>query len=162
MAGSSAAERIRIPQDAAPDATILRAIREAISAATLRPEPEAVQELRGDLEPVGRKLEAAKGRAVRWVEAARADKRTRPFAESLMEQFPLDSAQGRALMSLAEALLRTPDAERADQLIAERLAEVRGGGRESASRDVGVSADTEGGGAGALAGGGVAVGDGGA
>ncbi|MFX5709844.1 hypothetical protein ABTE34_20365, partial [Acinetobacter baumannii] len=50
------------------------------------------------------------------------------FAESLMEQFPLDSPQGRAVMSLAEALLRTPDPQRADQLIAERLAEVRGAG----------------------------------
>ena len=64
---------------------------------------------------------------MRWVEVARQDKRPRPFAESLMEQFPLDSAQGRAMMSLAEALLRTPDAARADQLIAERLTEVRGG-----------------------------------
>jgi RHH-type proline utilization regulon transcriptional repressor/proline dehydrogenase/delta 1-pyrroline-5-carboxylate dehydrogenase len=128
MAGSSAAERIRPPRDAASDVSILRAIREAISAATLRPEPEAVGELRAGLELVGRKLDAAKGRAIRWVEAARADKRSRPFAESLMEQFPLDTAQGRALMSLAEALLRTPDPERADQLIAERLAEVRGGG----------------------------------
>ena len=35
MAGSSAAERIKTPRDAARDVTILRAIREAISAATL-------------------------------------------------------------------------------------------------------------------------------
>ena len=47
----------------------------------------------------------------------------------MLEQFPLDSAQGKALMSLAEALLRTPDPKRADQLIAERLATVRGAGR---------------------------------
>src|ERR1700730_16885165 len=127
MAGSTAAQRIRTPAESAQDATRLRAIREAISAATLRPEPEAVRELRASLEAVSRKLGTAKGRAIDWVAAARADKRARPFAESLMEQFPLDSAQGRALMSLAEALLRTPDPERADQLIAERLAEVRGG-----------------------------------
>src|ERR1700730_11931287 len=127
MAGSSAAGRIRTPRDE----DILRAIREAISEATLRPEPDAVSELRAGLEPVQRKLGAAKARAVRWIESARADKRSRPFAESLMEQLPLDSAQGRALMSLAEALLRTPDPERADQLIAERLAEVRGDGRSS-------------------------------
>jgi len=121
MAGSSAAERIRVPPDT------LRAIREAISAATLRPEAEAVGELVAALESLARKLGIAKSRAIGWVEAARADKRSRPFAESMMEQFPLDSAQGRALMSLAEALLRTPDPKRADQLIAERLAEVRGG-----------------------------------
>src|SRR3982074_314747 len=131
MAGSSAAQRMRTPLESAHDATRLRAIREAISAATLRPEPEAVRELRAGLEAVSRKLDTAKGRAIGWVAAARADKRARPFAELLMEQFPLDSAQGRALMSLAEALLRTPDPERADQLIAERLAEVRGGGRDA-------------------------------
>ena len=123
MAGNSAAERLNAP----PDAKILHAIRDAISEATLRPEAEAVSELRRGLVPVARKLGTAKGRAIRWVEVARADKRLRPFAESLMEQFPLDSAQGRALMSLAEALLRTPDPARADQLIAERLAEVRSG-----------------------------------
>src|SRR5207244_4098043 len=46
----------------------------------------------------------------------------------MLEQFPLDSAPGKALMSLAEALLRTPDPKRADQLIAERLAAIRGAG----------------------------------
>jgi RHH-type proline utilization regulon transcriptional repressor/proline dehydrogenase/delta 1-pyrroline-5-carboxylate dehydrogenase len=127
MAGSNAAERLTTPHDAAHDKNILRAIRAAISEASLRPEADAVSQLRAGLEPVERKLSSANLHAVRWVEAARADKRSRPFAEVLMEQFPLDSAQGRALMSLAEALLRTPDPARADQLIAERLAEVRGG-----------------------------------
>src|ERR1700744_6317608 len=124
MAARSAAERVQRP----PVADVLRAIREAISEATLRPEAEAIEELRKLLAPVERKLAVAKSRATKWVAAAREDKRSRPFAESLMEQFPLDSAQGRALMSLAEALLRTPDTKRADQLIAERLNEVRGGG----------------------------------
>ena len=44
MAGSNAAQRIRTPRDPAQDVTLLRAIREAISAATLRPEPEALEE----------------------------------------------------------------------------------------------------------------------
>jgi RHH-type transcriptional regulator, proline utilization regulon repressor / proline dehydrogenase / delta 1-pyrroline-5-carboxylate dehydrogenase len=133
MAGSSAAERISTPAGAdSHDANSLRAIREAISEATLRPEADAVSELRAALVPVERKLGTAKTRAIHWVEVARADKRPRPFAESMMEQFPLDSAQGRALMSLAEALLRTPDPARADQLIAERLAEVRAGGGDAA------------------------------
>jgi RHH-type transcriptional regulator, proline utilization regulon repressor / proline dehydrogenase / delta 1-pyrroline-5-carboxylate dehydrogenase len=124
MAANSAAERLQPPAGG----DTLRAIREAISEATLRPETEVVGELCTALKGFERKLGAAKGRAIRWVEAARADKRTRPFAESLMEQFPLDSTQGRALMSLAEALLRTPDTKRADQLIAERLAALGGDG----------------------------------
>ena len=96
--------------------------------------------------PCGRRHEACRGgagrpaavhaalaagpsaRAARWVEVARADKRSRPLVDSMLEQFPLDSAQGKALMSLAEALLRTPDPKRADQLIAERLATVRAAG----------------------------------
>src|SRR5690348_11508357 len=103
----------------------LGALRVAISDATLRAEPEALEELRAGLGPVEHKLAVAQARATGWVEAARKEKGSRRFAESLMEQFPLDSPQGRALMSLAEALLRTPDPQRADQLIAERLAEIR-------------------------------------
>jgi hemin uptake protein HemP len=56
MAGSNAAQRIRTSHDAAREAASLRAIREAISAATLRPEHEAAEELRAGLEPVGHKL----------------------------------------------------------------------------------------------------------
>src|SRR5256885_13738299 len=71
---------------------------------------------------------SASARAAGWVETARADERSRPLVDKMLEQFPLDSAQGKALMSLAEALLRTPDPRRADQLIAERLASVRAAG----------------------------------
>jgi RHH-type proline utilization regulon transcriptional repressor/proline dehydrogenase/delta 1-pyrroline-5-carboxylate dehydrogenase len=124
MAGNEVAERAENSRAAG----LLPALREAIRAATLRPEPDAIEELRVCLKSMERKLGSARGRAMRWVATARADTRSRPFAESVMEQFPLDSAQGRALMSLAEALLRTPDPKRADQLIAERLAAVRGSG----------------------------------
>src|SRR5579863_1202906 len=102
--------------------------RARVRAAALRPESDLVSELRTLLEPLEPQLAAARRRAARWVETARAGNRTRPFAESLLEQFPLDSPQGRALMSLAEALLRTPDRIRADQLIAERLGALRSAG----------------------------------
>jgi len=103
-------------------------LREKIRAATVRSEPEAVKSLLETLAPMQGRLEVAKQRATRWVEVARADKRARPLVDSVMEQFPLDSAQGKALMGLAEALLRTPDPQRADQLISERLATIRGAG----------------------------------
>jgi RHH-type proline utilization regulon transcriptional repressor/proline dehydrogenase/delta 1-pyrroline-5-carboxylate dehydrogenase len=106
----------------------MNALREAIRAATVRAEPDAVKALLESLAPVEGRLEGAKRRATSWVEVARADKRARPFVDSLLEQFPLDSAQGKALMSLAEALLRTPDPKRADQLISERLAAIRSAG----------------------------------
>ena len=106
----------------------LAELRAQLRAATLRPEADASDEALADLTAAQEALERAGVRAARWVEAARADQRSRPLVERMLEQFPLDSAQGRALMSLAEALLRTPDPKRADQLIAERLATIRGAG----------------------------------
>ena len=124
MAGIGAAARVSGPRDT----DRMGRLRERIRAATVRAEPDAVKELLGSLAPAEGRLEGAKRRATSWVEVARADKRARPFVDSLLEQFPLDSAQGKALMSLAEALLRTPDPKRADQLISERLAAIRGAG----------------------------------
>jgi len=112
---------VSAPQD-------LAALRARLRAATLRPEADASGEALAELCEVQASLARARVRAARWVEAARADKRSRPLIDRMLERFPLDSAQGRALMSLAEALLRTPDAKRADQLIAERLAGVRAAG----------------------------------
>ncbi len=110
------------------EASELGSLRERIRAATMRPEAEAVAELREALLPVADTLQAARGRAMRWIAAAREHARSRPLAESLLDQFPLDSRQGKALMSLAEALLRTPDPGCADRLIAERLAALRQSG----------------------------------
>src|ERR1700732_987096 len=109
-------------------ANALAELRRQLRAATLRPEADASGEALADLSEVHAALVRAGSRAARWVEVARADKRSRPLVDRMLEQFPLDSAQGKALMSLAEALLRTPDAKRADQLIAERLATVRQAG----------------------------------
>jgi RHH-type proline utilization regulon transcriptional repressor/proline dehydrogenase/delta 1-pyrroline-5-carboxylate dehydrogenase len=114
-----------------PEAGDLGNLRERIRAATLRPEPQAVEELRETLLPLRSTLQEARGRAMRWIGAAREHAHSRPLAESLLDQFPLDSRPGKALMSLAEALLRTPDPGCADRLIAERLAALRQGGAKS-------------------------------
>src|SRR5580704_15891273 len=106
----------------------LDALRAQLRAATLRTEADASGEALTDLSPVHAALQRAQQRAARWVTQARADTRSRPLVDRMLEQFPLDSAQGKALMSLAEALLRTPDPKRADQLIAERLATIRAAG----------------------------------
>ncbi len=109
-------------------AAALPVLRERLRAATLRSESDASEEILAELEPSEELLKVAQARAARWVQAARADKRARPLVEQMLEQFPLDSAQGKALMGLAEALLRTPDPKRANQLIAERLATMREAG----------------------------------
>ena len=56
-----------------------------------------------------------------WVEAVR--ERPAPFwaLDSLLREYPISSAEGLALMRLAEALLRVPDAETAIALTADQL-----------------------------------------
>ena len=56
-----------------------------------------------------------------WVEAVR--EQPAPFwaMESLLREYPISSAEGLALMRLAEALLRVPDAETAIALTADQL-----------------------------------------
>ena len=99
MVGIGAAARVGGPHDT----DRLSALRERIRAATVRAEADAVKELLGKLAPFESRLEGAKTRATRWVEVARADRRARPFVDSLLEQFPLDSAQGQALMKIGRA-----------------------------------------------------------
>ncbi len=103
----------------------LETLRDRMRAATLRPEGPAVVALREELAAVELPLQTARARAMRWIDAARADPHRGSLVESLLGQFALDSAEGKALMSLAEALLRTPDALSADRLIAERLGALR-------------------------------------
>jgi RHH-type proline utilization regulon transcriptional repressor/proline dehydrogenase/delta 1-pyrroline-5-carboxylate dehydrogenase len=64
---------------------------------------------------------AAAAQAAPWVQAVR-DKPA-PFwaLESLLREYPINSAEGLALMRLAEALLRVPDAETAIALTADQL-----------------------------------------
>src|ERR1700712_621619 len=56
-----------------------------------------------------------------WVESVRD--RPAPFwaMESLLREYPISSAEGLALMRLAEALLRVPDVETAVALTADQL-----------------------------------------
>ena len=56
-----------------------------------------------------------------WVEAVRATPAPFWAMESLLREYPISSAQGLALMRLAEALLRVPDAETAIALTADQL-----------------------------------------
>jgi RHH-type proline utilization regulon transcriptional repressor/proline dehydrogenase/delta 1-pyrroline-5-carboxylate dehydrogenase len=64
---------------------------------------------------------AAAREAAPWVHAVR--KNPPPFwaMESLLKEYPISSAEGLALMRLAEALLRVPDAETAIALTADQL-----------------------------------------
>jgi len=101
--------------------------------APCRPEPEVVQLLSGSLH--GRLDWSAVIETARpWVQAVR-DKPA-PFwaMESLLREYPISSAEGLALMRLAEALLRVPDAETAIALTADQLGRADFGGAADGSQ----------------------------
>lgn len=94
------------------------------------PPPRLPFPYRPELEVLQQSLAALQGRldwpaviatATPWVQAVR-DKPA-PFwaMESLLREYPISSAEGLALMRLAEALLRVPDAETAIALTADQL-----------------------------------------
>ncbi len=64
---------------------------------------------------------AAAQSAQPWVQAVRASPPPFWAMESLLKEYPISSAEGLALMRLAEALLRVPDAETAIALTADQL-----------------------------------------
>ena len=86
-----------------------------------RDETEAVTVLLAAA-PLGREQRAAVlAEAAGLVRATRRAARRQGVVESFLQQFSLSTAEGMALMCLAEALLRTPDEETRDRLIAEKI-----------------------------------------
>ncbi|MDH5264705.1 MAG: bifunctional proline dehydrogenase/L-glutamate gamma-semialdehyde dehydrogenase PutA, partial [Betaproteobacteria bacterium] len=96
-------------------------LREAITAAYRGAEPDAV----GRLLPAATFDEAAlariRARAGALVARVRAERSGASGVDALMSEFDLSSEEGIALMCLAEALLRIPDAPTADRLIRDKL-----------------------------------------
>ncbi len=60
-------------------------------------------------------------KAASLVKGARRSARKQGVVESFLKEFSLGTREGLALMCLAEALLRTPDADTRDRLIAEKI-----------------------------------------
>jgi RHH-type transcriptional regulator, proline utilization regulon repressor / proline dehydrogenase / delta 1-pyrroline-5-carboxylate dehydrogenase len=85
-----------------------------------RPESAVVashlQQLQGALD-----WAAAAQTAHPWVHAVRSNPPPFWAMESLLKEYPISSAEGLALMRLAEALLRVPDAQTAIELTADQL-----------------------------------------
>jgi len=77
------------------------------------------------LAPTEAVRDAARRRALRFVDHVRGTDAGWLSAQSLLASFPLASAEGVALLRLAEALLRVPDPETQTWLIAEKLASFR-------------------------------------
>jgi RHH-type transcriptional regulator, proline utilization regulon repressor / proline dehydrogenase / delta 1-pyrroline-5-carboxylate dehydrogenase len=85
-----------------------------------RPESEIVEHR---LQGLDRALDwaAVAAQARPWVQAVRENPPPFWAMESLLKEYPISSAEGLALMRLAEALLRVPDAETAIALTADQL-----------------------------------------
>ena len=79
---------------------------------------------------------AAAQSAQPWVHAVRNNPPPFWAMESLLKEYPISSAEGLALMRLAEALLRVPDAETAIALTADQLgrADFAGSGDKALAR----------------------------
>ena len=95
-------------------------LRAAITAATRRAEEECLPPLiaAATLPP---DQDAAAGALARRLVAALRAKRRGGIVEALVQEFSLSSAEGVALMCLAEALLRIPDAATRDALIRDKI-----------------------------------------
>ena len=96
-------------------------LRAAITAACRLPEPDCLPPLLAAAALDGQAAETAAARAARLVTALRAKSRA-GGVEGLVREYALSSQEGVALMCLAEALLRIPDAATRDALIRDKIA----------------------------------------
>jgi len=71
------------------------------------------------IDPSDRQL--ASSLAEHIIQRARQQKNQRDVLDAFLEEFGLNTSEGVALMCLAEALLRIPDGDTADELIAEKM-----------------------------------------
>ena len=96
-------------------------LRDAITAATRLPEPQAVALLVADATLSPEQQRNARALALDLAAKVRDTRRDSGGADALIQTFSLSSEEGIALMCLAEALLRIPDAATADALIRDKI-----------------------------------------
>ena len=90
--------------------------------------------------PAGKVHDAAAALAIRLIEGARVHKAS--GIDAFLQQFGLDTEEGIALMCLAEALLRVPDAATADALIRDKIGPIDWGEHLGESSSTFVNAAT--------------------
>jgi len=99
----------------------LAALRARVAAAYRADEPETVHALAAEARLAPDVLTATQAYATRLAEAVRAERSQAGGVDALMLEFSLDSREGVALMCVAEALLRIPDAATRDRLIRDKI-----------------------------------------
>src|SRR3954469_2112373 len=96
------------------------AVPQARLPSPYRAEAEAASAALGRLED-SLEWDSVAATASRWIESVRSQPAPFWALESLLTEYPISSAEGTALMRLAEALLRVPDRETAIALTADQL-----------------------------------------
>jgi RHH-type proline utilization regulon transcriptional repressor/proline dehydrogenase/delta 1-pyrroline-5-carboxylate dehydrogenase len=97
--------------------------RDEIAASFLADERELIRQLRVQAAPAAQERLRIAELAARLVRAARASRHEHGGVDAFMHEYGLTSEEGVILMCLAEALLRIPDKDTADALIAEKIGE---------------------------------------
>jgi RHH-type transcriptional regulator, proline utilization regulon repressor / proline dehydrogenase / delta 1-pyrroline-5-carboxylate dehydrogenase len=101
-------------------------LRDALGALTRAPEPDLLPDLLAAATLAPPQAAAAQALALRLARGVRERGRDRGKAglvQGLLQEFALSSQEGVALMCLAEALLRIPDAATRDALIRDKIAQ---------------------------------------
>ncbi len=94
---------------------------DGLDAGKYRDETEAVRDLLTHAPLSSEDRAAVRAEAEALVRGARRSARRQGVVEGFLQEFSLGTREGLALMCLAEALLRTPDEETRDRLIAEKI-----------------------------------------
>ncbi len=105
----------------APPNPSLVPLRARIAAAHRPPEGATLPPLLDEAAFAPAALEATQRLATRLAQGIRAARTTSSGVDALMLEFSLESNEGVALMCLAEALLRIPDAATRDRLIRDKI-----------------------------------------
>ena len=99
----------------------LKELRQAIRAAYLSDESDALSECLSRAEAGLDVRQRISQRAYNLVEALRNDPLSQQGLDAFLSEYDLSSEEGVVLMCLAEALLRIPDSHTADRLIRDKL-----------------------------------------
>ncbi len=123
-----------------PDTAATLVDRGELRLAFRQEEAACIAERLRQTAPAGKVHDAAAALAIRLIEGARVHKAS--GIDAFLQQFGLDTEEGIALMCLAEALLRVPDAATADALIRDKIGPIDWGEHLGESSSTFVNAAT--------------------
>ena len=113
-----------------------------VNALYLADEQALVRELTEAADPGSAGRERIQATAARLVRAVRRNKAREGGMDAFLQQYDLSSEEGVLLMCIAEALLRIPDADTADRLIADKISSAKWQDHLGASDSLFVNAST--------------------